>query len=282
LSDHTDASAAHSTNTLAPVSSIPAEVRVRMRGVLTDIDDTLTTHGRLTAQAYGAMERLRRAGLLVIPVTGRPAGWCDHIARMWPVDGVIGENGALAMRYDEASRKLVRRFAMSEAKRVVQRARLYDIGHRIVRMVPGSAFASDQRYRETDIAIDFCEDVRPLPRHAVDRIVELMQAEGLTAKVSSIHVNGWFGRYDKLGMAKTLLAESFGIDLDSQRERFVFVGDSPNDAPMFAYFPVSVGVANVRAFADRIETLPAYVTQGEAGAGFAELAQFLLEGTPLP
>jgi len=238
LSDHTGSSAARSTHTLAPVSSIPAELRVRLRGVLTDIDDTLTTHGKLTAQAYGAMERLRRAGLLVIPVTGRPAGWCDHIARMWPVDGVIGENGALAMRYDEASRKLVRRFAMSEAKRVVQRARLYDIGHRIVRMVPGSAFASDQRYRETDIAIDFCEDVRPLPRHAVDRIVELMQAEGLTAKVSSIHVNGWFGRYDKLGMAKTLLAESFGIDLDSQRERFVFVGDSPNDAPMFAYFPV--------------------------------------------
>ena len=261
---------------------MPAELRVGIRGVLTDIDDTLTTHGKLTAQAYAAMERLRRAGLLVIPVTGRPAGWCDHIARMWPVDGVVGENGALAMLYDEASRKLVRRFATSDAKRVVQRARLYDIGHRIVRMVPGSAFASDQRYRETDIAIDFCEDVQPLPRHAVDRIVELMEAEGLTAKVSSIHVNGWFGRYDKLAMAKTLLAESFGIDLESQRERFVFVGDSPNDAPMFTYFPVSVGVANVRAFVDRIETLPAYVTQRESGAGFAELAQFLLEGTPQP
>ena len=98
----------------------------------------------------------------------------------------------------------------------------------------------------------------------------------MTAKVSSIHVNGWFGSYDKLAMTRTLLAEEFGIDLDAEREQFVFVGDSPNDAPMFAFFPHSVGVANVRAFADRIATPPEYVTQREAGAGFAELAAFLL------
>jgi hydroxymethylpyrimidine pyrophosphatase-like HAD family hydrolase len=146
-------------------------------------------------------------------------------------------------------------------------------------MVPGTAFASDQRYRETDIAIDFREDVPSLPREAVDRIVELMQAEGMTAKVSSIHVNGWFGRYDKLAMTRTVLREQFGIDLDAERGRFVFVGDSPNDAPMFGFFPLSVGVANVRQFADRIDTLPAYVTEREAGAGFAELARFLLQGT---
>ncbi len=264
---------------LAPLESMPAAQRQAVRGVLTDIDDTLTTHGKLTAEAYGALERLRAAGLLVIPVTGRPAGWCDHIARMWPVDAVIGENGALAMRYDQPSGKLVRRFTTSEAERVAHRARLDEIGQRIVRMVPGCAFASDQRYRETDIAIDFCEDVPPLPRSAVDRIVALMEAEGMTAKVSSIHVNGWFGRYDKLAMARTLLSESFGIDLERERERFVFVGDSPNDAPMFGFFPLSVGVANVRACLDRIETPPAYVTRHEAGAGFAELARFLLGGT---
>ena len=133
--------------------------------------------------------------------------------------------------------------------------------------MPGCALASDQHYRETDLAIDFREDVPPLPRAAVDRIVALMQAEGMTAKVSSIHVNGWFGAYDKLTMTRTLLAEAFGIDLDAERERFVFVGDSPNDAPMFAFFPNAVGVANVREFADRIATLPAYVTQAEAGRG---------------
>ena len=267
---------------LAPLTSMPEALRTSVRGVLTDIDDTLTTHGKLTAEASGAMERHRAAGLLVIAVTGRPAGWCDHIARMWPVDAVVGENGAFAMRYDEASRRLVRRFAVSEAAVAAQRARLHEIGERVIRMVPGCAFASDQPYRETDIAIDFCEDVPPLPRQAVDRIVEIMQGEGLTAKVSSIHVNGWFGRYDKLAMVRTLLTESFGVDLGRDRGRFLFIGDSPNDAPMFEYFPLAVGVANIRTCADRIATLPAYVTQREAGAGFAELARFLLEGTPPP
>ena len=105
------------------------------------------------------MERLRAAGKLVIPITGRPAGWCDHIARMWPVDAVVGENGALYMRYDAAARKLERRFVADEPTRRVHRDRLAAIADKIVAAVPGSALASDQRYRETDVAIDFCEDV---------------------------------------------------------------------------------------------------------------------------
>ena len=255
---------------------MPDAARRAIRGVLTDIDDTLSTHGRIGAAAYAAMERLHTAGRLLIPITGRPAGWCDHIARMWPVDAVVGENGALYMRHDDASRKLIRRFALDEAMRSANRERLEAIGERILAAVPGCALASDQRYRESDLAIDYCEDVTPLPRASVDRIVALMRAEGMTAKVSSIHVNGWFGSFDKLSMTRIALAEVFGIDLDAQREHFVFVGDSPNDAPMFAFFPNAVGVANVRGFADRIATLPAYVTQSEAGAGFAEAAEFLL------
>ena len=213
-----------------PLREMPPTVRRSIRVVLTDIDDTLTTEGRLTALAYSALERLRSAGRIVVPVTGRPAGWCDHIARMWPVDAVVGENGAFYMHHDDARRALVRRFAMAEAERTAD----------------------------------------------VDRIVALMQARGLTAKVSSIHVNGWFGRYDKLAMTRTLLQELFSIDLDAERGRCVFAGDSPNDAPMFAYFPHAVGVANIGRFLDRIETPPAYVTRDEAGAGFAELADCLL------
>jgi hypothetical protein len=262
---------------LRPLADMPDAVRRSIRGVLADIDDTLSTHGRLTAGAYAALERLRAAGKLVIPITGRPAGWCDHIARMWPVDAVVGENGAFYMRHDDATRTLVRRFALDAAARRANRPRLAAIAERIVATVPGCALASDQRYREADIAIDFCEDVPPLPRAVVERIVAMMEAEGLTAKVSSIHVNGWFGTYDKLTMTRTLLAEAFAIDLDTERARFVFAGDSPNDAPMFAFFPHAVGVANVRAFADRIATLPAWVTRHEAGAGFAELADFLLD-----
>ena len=261
---------------MRPLTQMPRQTRRAIRGVLADIDDTLSTHGRLRPDAYAALERLRAGGKLVIPITGRPAGWCDHIARMWPVDAVVGENGAFYMFYDERAQKLVRRFVVADDERRANRVRLNVIGERIIKAVPGCALASDQLYRETDLAIDFCEDVPPLPSAEVDRIVALMQAEGMTAKISSIHVNGWFGTYDKLAMTRTLLAEIFAIDLDNAREHFVFAGDSPNDTPMFAFFPNAVGVANVRAFADRIVTLPAYVTQREAGAGFVELADWLL------
>ena len=247
-------------------------------GVLCDIDDTLTTAGQLTPEAYAALGRLADAGKIVVPITGRPAGWCDHIARMWPVSGVVGENGAFWMRYDAGQRKLVRRFLASDAERAAQRAKLDAIAQRILHEVPGSALASDQRYREADIAVDFREDVAPLSRAAIDRIVALMEAEGMTAKVSSIHVNGWFGHYDKLGMTRMFLAEACGIELDAQRARFVFAGDSPNDAPMFAFFPRSVGVANVSDQIDRIATPPAYVTTKRCGAGFVELVDHLLGG----
>ena len=222
------------------------------------------------------MEHYHRSGHLLIPITGRPAGWCDHIARMWPVDAVVGENGALYMRYDAASRRMHKVYMVDEATRRMQRERLATIGARILREVPGCALASDQGYRESDLAIDFCEDVAPLSAAAIDKIVAIMRSEGLTAKVSSIHVNGWFGSYDKLAMTRRLLREEFAIDLDRERDRFIFVGDSPNDAPMFDYFPLSVGVANVRAAMARIATPPKFVTTHPAGAGFAEVVEHLL------
>jgi len=255
---------------------MPLAARAAMRGVLADIDDTLSTGGRITAEAYAAMENLHDAGLLLIPITGRPAGWCDHIARMWPVDAVVGENGALYMIHDESAGRLRKRYAATEAERASNRRRLAEVAEAILREVPGAALASDQPYRESDLAIDFCEDVPRLPDDSIDRIIALMRAAGMTAKMSSIHVNGWFGTYDKLAMARTLLREEFGIDVDAERDRFIFVGDSPNDAPMFEHFPYSVGVANVRAFGGRIATPPAYVTERESGAGFAELAANLL------
>jgi hypothetical protein len=195
---------------------------------------------------------------------------------MWPVDAVVGENGAFYYRYDATARTLIKRYLASEPERVANRQRLAALGARILATVPGAALASDQLYREADLAIDYCEDVPPLPPAAVDRIVALFEEAGATAKVSSIHVNGWFGSYDKLGMTRTLLRECFAIDLDAARDSFVFVGDSPNDAPMFAFFPHAVGVANIAAFADHLPAKPAYVTRGRAGAGFAELADALL------
>ncbi|MBL8519374.1 MAG: HAD family phosphatase [Betaproteobacteria bacterium] len=261
---------------MKPLSDFQVPAGDGITGLLFDIDDTLTTRGSLTAAAYAALHRAKAAGLIVVPITGRPAGWCDQIARLWPVDGVVGENGAFYMAYDAGSRKLVMRCVKSEAERAADRVRLDAVAQDILDAVPGAALASDQAYRIADIAIDFCEDVPRLAPQDVERIRRIMEARGLTAKVSSIHVNGWFGGYDKLSTTRLFLAERHGIDLDASASRFVFVGDSPNDAPMFAYFPHSVGVANVRAFSDRLATPPAYVTASECGAGFAEVVDALL------
>jgi HAD superfamily hydrolase (TIGR01484 family) len=270
---------------MRPLAEFPRAKLAAVRAVLTDIDDTLTTDGELHAVAFLALERLRAAGLLVVPVTGRPAGWCDHIARMWPVDAVVGENGAFWFRRDRAAGRLVKRYVIGDAERERRAGRLSAIADRILREVPGCAIASDQPYREADLAIDFREDVPELPRAAVNRIVAVMEEEGLTAKVSSIHVNGWFGGYDKLSTTRLMLAEDFAIDAGAERERLVFAGDSPNDQPMFGFFPNAVGVANVRDMADLMTVLPAWITPSRGSAGFAELAEAILraragESTP--
>ncbi|UCF86295.1 MAG: HAD-IIB family hydrolase [Desulfobacteraceae bacterium] len=261
---------------MKPFEQFPENTRRNIRFVLTDIDDTLTLEGRLPSTVFGAMERLRKADISVIPITGRPAGWCDHIARMWPVDGVVGENGALYFWFDEKERKLKKRFFDPEDVRADKRQRLKLIAEEILTSIPGTATASDQRYRETDLAIDYCEDVTPLDRKAVERVCEIFKKHGATCKVSSIHVNGWFGNYDKLKMTEIFVQEQWGLDLNENKEQFLFCGDSPNDEPMFKYFPSSVGVKNVINFADRMTHLPAFVTNNEGGAGFAEMVDTLL------
>ena len=261
---------------MQPLSELrPHAARVSV--VLADIDDTITTDGRLSAEAYGALERLQAAGFRVAPITGRPAGWCDMIARFWPVDAVVGENGAFFFRYDHAARRMIRRFWASDAERAQARGKLDALAHKILSAVPGAALAADQAYRVADLAIDFREDVEPLSEAAIDTIVRAFEEAGAVAKVSSIHVNGWFGAYDKLSMTRALLRDEFGLDEAAQAERVLFVGDSPNDEPMFAAFPLSVGVANVAEAAARIRRLPRYVTEGRSGAGFVELARLLLE-----
>jgi HAD superfamily hydrolase (TIGR01484 family) len=262
---------------MEPITSFPRSARADIRYVLTDIDDTLTVGGRLPSAALGAMEALQQAGVRVIPITGRPAGWCDHIARMWPVDGLVGENGAFYFRYDHGAKRMVRRYWKPAAERAADRLRLEAIRQRVLAAVPGCAVAADQAYREADLAIDFCEDVLPLPLAAAAAIRTIFEEAGATAKISSIHVNGWFGDYDKLAMTRVLFREVFGEELEAVSRQVVFCGDSPNDVPMFAYFPHSVGVANVQAFAADLASLPAWVTPSGGGIGFAEMVRVLLE-----
>lgn len=257
-------------------SAWPKAAVARVHTLLADIDGTMTSDGRLGAAAYRALEQLQAAGVHVVPVTGRPAGWCDLIARFWPVTAVVGENGAFYFRYDHGRRRMTRVFARDDAQRDEDRARLAEIGRQVLRQVPGTALAADQRYREADLAIDWCEDVPALGPSAVQQVVDLLHGHGLTVKVSSIHVNAWFGTYDKLTMTRRLMGEQFGIDLESERDRLAFVGDSPNDEPMFRFFPNSFAVANIADFAASIEHPPTYVLRGAEGAGFAELARLVL------
>jgi len=259
------------------IQTFHPETARNLSGVFFDIDDTFTSRGRIRAIAYRSLWELKETGLWVVPITGRPAGWCDHIARMWPVDGVVGENGALYFWFDERERKLKKRFLDPEGVRIKKRQRLMGIKEEILTSVPGSAVASDQIYRETDLAIDYCEDVAPLDREAVDRICGILKKHGARYKVSSIHVNGWFGDYDKLVMTKTFVQERCGFDLDANRERFLFCGDSPNDEPMFQYFPNTAGVKNVLNFADRMKFLPSFIANREGGEGFAEIVETILQ-----
>lgn len=243
--------------------------------VLFDIDDTLTTAGKLTAQAYEALEALQRSGRCTIAVTGRPAGFCDQVARLWPVDAVVGENGGFYFQFSNG--KLLREYRETAEIRAHNRQRLAGIGRAIAAAVAGCRVASDEHYRETDLAIDYAEEVPPLPLEAAERIAELMRRDGLHVTMSSIHVHGWFGNYDKLATVRELLRRQFGMDLEREQDAAVYVGDSPNDASMFGFFAKSVGVANVRRFAGRMPHEPNYVTPSAFGAGFAELVQHLLQ-----
>ncbi len=255
-------------------SMTPSQAR-GLCALFTDIDGTLTdAEGRIAARVFDAMERAREAGLAVVPITGRPAGWADLIARTWPIDGVVGENGGLSFRRErDASGQdsMVRVFAQDVAERAANRARLNQLAEQVLSAFPGAALASDQQYREFDLAVDFCEDVPPLPESDIDGIVALLEQAGCVVKVSNIHVNAWFGDFDKASMCRRYCADRWAWDLDGpDAERAVFFGDSPNDAPLFDLFPFGIGVANVRRMAARMPCLPRFVTEREGGAGFVE------------
>lgn len=245
-----------------------------VKGVFFDIDDTLTTEGKLTGEAFAALWRLRDAGKIVVPITGRPAGWCDHIARMWPVTAVIGENGAFYFAMEDG--KLEKCYIWGKSALEESRRKLDAIKEEVLATYPHANVASDQNYREFDLAIDFCEDVQPLRAEEIDGIVAIFEKHGANTKISSIHVNGWFGDYDKLSAAKVFANNDLGIDLDAHNGEFVFVGDSPNDEPMFRFFELSVGVGNVMDFEDRLKCLPKFITPSRSGAGFVEVVERLL------
>lgn len=263
---------------MLPIEKMTAAQAGSLRFILMDIDDTLTTEGKLKAESYAALWRLKNAGFVVVPITGRPAGWCDLIARQWPVDGVVGENGAFALWEGEGRRlkTMTHPDAVRNSAPALARAL-----KRAIAEVPGCRPARDQFARLYDIAIDFAEEEPALPLSEALRIKIICEEEGARAKLSSIHVNAWMGDYDKLSMVKKYLAERFGYDDGRGREEVLFVGDSPNDEPMFAHFPSSCGVANVKRYSALMKAAPAFVARREGGEGFAEIIDAILSKADL-
>jgi HAD superfamily hydrolase (TIGR01484 family) len=268
---------------MKPISEMTPAQAKGVKYVLMDIDDTLTTAGKLPAAAFSALWKLHDAGLKVIPITGRPAGWCDMIAREWPCDGVVGENGALVFWEEDwpgegggvYDKRQVLKQEFNPAAIRNDHPVLRRVKERALAEVPGLRMAKDQFARMFDIALDFAEEEPVLPLSAAEKIKAIAEEEGARAKISSIHVNVWMGAYDKLSMTERFLARRFGWSADGLRE-VVFVGDSPNDEPMFARFPLACGVANVQKFARLMEHTPAFVASQDGGEGFAEIAEVIL------
>jgi len=252
---------------------MPQAALTRVLGVMTDIDDTLTRDGAIEPAALAALHDLARAGLPVVAITGRPVGWSRPFAAAWPVSAIVPENGAVALVRDGA--RVLTEYAQDAATRAANALRLQAAAARVLREVPGATLARDSAGRETDIAIDHAEFTQLSPQ-AISRVVAVMQAEGLTATVSSIHVNGWIGSHSKWTAAQWMLQRLFGRELPAEIDRWVYVGDSTNDQQMFRHFPLSVGVANLMQFAGQLKHWPAYITAGERGVGFAEVAARLL------
>ncbi len=261
-----------------PLALWPIDARARIQGVLTDIDDTLTTDGAITPDALDALHRLRSAGLPVLAITGRPAGWSEAFALAWPVDAIVAENGAVALwRGDDG--QLCRDYLQETTARTDNFVRLQATAQRVLRELPHTRLATDSPGRETDIAIDHSEFAH-LSETDIAQVVALMRRDGLNATVSSIHINGWIGDHDKLVGARWIVRTRLGRDLDAELDHWVYVGDSTNDARMFGHLPHSVGVANVARFWAALSHHPRFVTQGERGAGFAEVANAVLSARP--
>lgn len=251
---------------------------LKIKYLFFDIDDTITTKGKLPSTTYNFLWKLHQVGIKLFPVTGRPAGWCEMIARFWPVEAVIGENGAFYFQYKN---KKMNRFFLSNKNSINKnQVKLKKIQNEILKQVPGSAISSDQFCRLFDLAIDFCEDVKPLKKNQVKLIKDIFLKHGANAKISSIHVNGWFGSYDKLSAVKALNKNLLKESLKNFQKHSAFIGDSPNDEPLFGYFDNSIGVKNIYDFLDDLEHPPKFICSKNNSEGFNEFSKLCLQKVP--
>lgn len=272
---------------MKPLADWPVEQRRNIIGVFTDIDDTLTTHGSITPDALQALADLKAAGLHVIPITGRPVGWSEPFALSWPVNAVVAENGAVALVKSKNNDKndlspaylldslLSKIYQQDAVTRSNNQARMQEVAQHVLTHIPAAVLSRDSSGRETDLAFDY-KEFENLAPEVVQQIVAMLQSKGMETAVSSIHIHGCFGQFDKWTGAQWIVRELFKRELAAELDQWVFVGDSGNDQAMFQHFKHSVGVANICKFASQLQHLPRYITPSSYGAGFAEVAQAIL------
>jgi HAD superfamily hydrolase (TIGR01484 family) len=276
------------------LSDWPLDARRSIQGVLTDIDDTLTTHGAITPDALAALANLKSAGFKVVAITGRPIGWCERFMAgptPWPVDAMVAENGAVAWvrqlapafanknevnALSDKAGLLSKIYQQSPDTRLANKHRMLEVANQIVQSVPGAQVTQDSAGRETDLAIDHAEFTKLTPA-AIEAVLHIMTAAGMQTTVSSIHIHGCFGHFNKWQGARWIVRALYGQDLAADLDHWAFVGDSGNDESLFENLTHTVGVANIRQVAATLKYLPRYVTPSEKGAGFAEVAGALLE-----
>ncbi|HEX7476314.1 MAG TPA: HAD-IIB family hydrolase [Polyangiales bacterium] len=259
---------------MRPIAEIDPQACRALQGVVFDVDDTLTRGGRLEAEAYAALWALQRAGLLLVAVTGRPIGFAELMARQWPVNLAVGENGAGYVRVTE--RELRVGFFEDDAARGRERELLQRVAARMRVEAPWAQVTDDHWARRCDLAFDVGERVT-LSAEQIEQVVRVMQAEGARTVVSSVHAHAMLGSYDKASGVVRACQRELNVDLAVERARWLFVGDSGNDAAAFAFFPLSAAVANVTPHLARLPVAPAYVSEADRGLGFAEIARTVLE-----
>lgn len=258
---------------MKPLDELTYQDISQVKIILTDIDDTLTTKGKLEKESYLALWDLYDAGYIIIPVTGCSAGWCDLMVRQWPVHGIIGESGAFIFYIKDGV--LHHQYAQDlECEK--SRVKLDKLKKSIHSAYPHAKTAKDQHYRLFDLAIDYNQEPPYMEYEAAQEIKELCHTHGAEARISSIHINTWYGTYNKLTTARSFLLSHYGIDTEQSPGSVIYVGDSPNDEPMFHHFPLSFAVANIERFLDTITYKPAYAASEPGGRGFAQVARKLL------
>ena len=250
------------------IQNLPSKIDNNIEVIFTDLDDTLTWEGKMHEETYLSLGALRKAGKKIVVVTGACAGWCDCIIRTWPIDCIIGENGAFWLFIDDNG-NLIKEYQLSDDVRTKNYLKFISYAEEIEKLF-GIPLAQDQNFRITDIAFDINQEVK-IDKEIVIKASNWLREKGLNVSASSIHINAWFGDYNK---AKTSL--SWLNKHTIQKEKCSFIGDSCNDEPMFEAFELTAGVANIAKVLDTLNHKPKYITRSNGGFGFVEFVNSLI------